>query len=61
MNEIIQIVFFMIALIALSPLLGKFMAKVFMGENHFMKPVLNWLEKGIYRTSGIKSEEEMNW
>jgi K+-transporting ATPase ATPase A chain len=61
MNEVIQILFFMIALVALAPLLGKYMAKVFMGENHFMKPVFGWLEKLVYRLSDIKSEEEMNW
>jgi len=61
MNEVIQLILFMIVLVALAPLLGKFMAKVFMGENHFMKPVFGWLEKLVYRTTGIKSEEEMNW
>ena len=61
MNEAIQLILFLIALVALAPLLGNYMAKVFMGESHFMKPVLNWLEKGIYRASGIKCEEEMNW
>ena len=61
MNEVIQIVLFMIVLIVLSPILGKYMAKVFMGEKHFMKPVCGWLEKSVYRVSGIKSEEEMNW
>ena len=61
MNEAIQIVLFMVALAVLSPLLGKYMAKVFMGEKHLMKPVFGWLEKSVYRVSGIKSEEEMNW
>ena len=61
MNEVIQVIIFLVALVALSPLLGKFMAKVFMGENHFMKPVFGWLEKIVYKTIGIKSEEEMNW
>jgi K+-transporting ATPase ATPase A chain len=61
MNEVIQVVLFMIALVALAPLLGKYMAKVFMGEDHFMQSVFGWLEKSIYRLSGIKSEEEMNW
>jgi K+-transporting ATPase ATPase A chain len=61
MNEVIQLILFMVALIAIAPLLGKFMAKVYMNENHFMKPVFGWLEKLIYRTSGIRSEEEMNW
>src|ERR1035437_2040502 len=61
MNEAIQIVLFMVALAVLSPLLGKYMAKVFMGEKHVMKPVFGWLEKSVYRVSAIKSEEEMNW
>jgi potassium-transporting ATPase potassium-binding subunit len=61
MNEAIQLIIFFVVLIALAPLLGKYMAKVFMGEKHFMKPVLGWLEKSVYRVSGIKSEEVMNW
>jgi potassium-transporting ATPase potassium-binding subunit len=61
MNEAIQLILFMVALVAIAPLLGKFMAKVYMNENHFMKPVFGWLEKLIYRISGIRSEEEMNW
>jgi K+-transporting ATPase ATPase A chain len=61
MNEAIQIVLFMVALAVLSPLLGRYMAKVFMGEKHILKPVFGWLEKSVYRVSGIKSEEEMNW
>ncbi len=61
MNEVIQIVLFMVALVILSPLLGKYMAKVFMDEKHILKPVFGWLEKAVYKISGIKSEEEMNW
>jgi potassium-transporting ATPase potassium-binding subunit len=61
MNEAIQLILFLVLLIVLAPLLGKYMAKVFMGEKHIMKPVLGWLEKVIYRVSGVKSEEEMNW
>jgi potassium-transporting ATPase potassium-binding subunit len=61
MNEAIQLIIFMGLLIVLSPLLGKYMARVFMGEKHIMQPVLGWLEKFIYRASGIKSDEEMNW
>lgn len=60
-TDIIQIILFLTLLVALSPLLGKYMAKVFMGEKHFMKPVFGWLEKGIYRLSGIDSNAEMNW
>jgi K+-transporting ATPase ATPase A chain len=61
MNEAIQLIIFLLVLIALAPLFGKFMAKVFMGENHIMKPVFGWLEKIVYRLTGIDSKEEMNW
>jgi potassium-transporting ATPase potassium-binding subunit len=61
MNEAIQIIVYLALLIALSPVLGKYMARVFMGEKHIMKPVFGWLEKAVYRVSGIRSEEEMNW
>jgi K+-transporting ATPase ATPase A chain len=61
MNEAIQIIIFMILLVILSPLLGRYMAKVFMGEKHIMLPVFGWLEKSVYKVSGIKSDEEMNW
>ena len=61
MNEAIQLIIFLVALVAIAPLLGKYMAKVFMGEKHFMKPVFGWLEKSVYKVSGINSEEETNW
>jgi K+-transporting ATPase ATPase A chain len=61
MNEAIQLIIFMAALIGLAPLLGMYMARVFLGEKHFMKPVFGWVEKLIYSISGIRSEEEMNW
>ncbi len=61
MNEAIQLIIFLVALVLLAPILGKFMAKVFMGENHLLKPVFGWLERSVYRVSGIKSEVEMNW
>ena len=61
MNEILQLILFIVVLIALAPLLGKYMAKVFMGDKHFLTPIFGWLEKSVYRVSGIKKEEEMNW
>jgi K+-transporting ATPase ATPase A chain len=60
-NEVIQLVLFFVLLAGLAPLLGRYMAKVFMGENHFMKPVFGWLERFVYKAARIKSEEEMNW
>jgi len=61
MNEAIQVIIYLVAMVTLAPLLGKYMAKVFMGENHFMKSVFGWLEKSMYRITGTDSNEEMNW
>ena len=61
MNEAIQLIIFFLALVGLAPVLGKYMANVFMGEKHFMKPVFGWLESLFYRISGINDKEEMNW
>ncbi len=61
MSEAVQLVIFLMAVATLAPLLGRYMAKVFMGEPHFIKPVFGWLEKLFYRISGIKVEDEMNW
>ena len=61
MNEIMQILAFIAVLILLTPVLGRFMAKVYMGESHFMKPVLGWMEKLTYWSCSIDEEEEMDW
>jgi K+-transporting ATPase ATPase A chain len=61
MNEALQLIIYLLALVALAPLMGKYMARVFMGESHFLKPVFGWLEKLMYRITGTDSREEMNW
>jgi K+-transporting ATPase ATPase A chain len=61
MNETIQILTFVISIVLLTPVMGSYMAKVFMNQRHLMKPVFGWLENLAYRTTGIQSGEEMNW
>ena len=56
-----QIILFLAFLIGLTPVLGKFMYKVFSGEKHIMHPVFGWLEKLIYKFIKINPEEETNW
>jgi K+-transporting ATPase ATPase A chain len=60
-QDLIQIVLFISILIALTPVLGSFMNKVFTGKTHFLVPVLGWLEKLTYRFAGVKPDEETNW
>ena len=61
MQDFIQVILFLALLVSLAPLLGRYMAKVFMGEKHILKQVFGWLERGIYRLAGINMTEEMNW
>jgi potassium-transporting ATPase potassium-binding subunit len=61
MKEIIQILLFIIALIIITPVMGRFMAKVFMGEKHFLMPLFGWLERLIYRIIRVDKQDEMNW
>ena len=58
-NEIVQIVLFFGLGIALTPVVGRFMAKVFKGEKTFLHPLLLPIEKGIYRLTGVNPAEEM--
>jgi len=60
-HEIIQALFYILLLTALSPYLGAFFAKVLRGEKNFLTPVLGKIETGIYKFSGIDPAEEMDW
>ena len=57
----IQLIFYLVVLIALAKPLGSFMAKVYQGERTILDRVLGPVERFMYRLSGVKPEEEMNW
>jgi K+-transporting ATPase ATPase A chain len=61
MSTFIQLTLFLGSIVLFTPVLGKYMKKVFSGEKHPLTPAFGWLEKGIYRFCGIDSQEEMNW
>ena len=60
-GEVFQLVFFLALVVALTPLLGGWMARVFRGEQHFLTPILGWLEGLIYRVARVDPAEEMTW
>src|SRR5580700_9375667 len=61
LNEILQIVLFFGLGIALTPVVGRYMARVFKGEKTFLQPLLAPLEKLVYKLTGINPREEMSW
>jgi len=57
----IQLIFYIVVLLALAKPLGSYMAKVYQGEHTFLNRVLSPVERFIYRVSGVKADEDMNW
>ncbi|HVP44762.1 MAG TPA: potassium-transporting ATPase subunit KdpA [Terriglobales bacterium] len=57
----LQLILYMVVLIALAKPLGLFMTKVYQGERTFLDPLLRPLERLIYRLCGVHPDEEMNW
>lgn len=56
-----QIILFLILLVAVTPVIGSFMSKVYLGERNFLSPVFGWLERLTYKAAGIDEKEEMTW
>jgi K+-transporting ATPase ATPase A chain len=59
--EIIQVILFFGLGIALTPIVGKFMYKVYSGQKTFLHPVFSPVERLIYRLTGSDPEQEMTW
>lgn len=57
----IQIIAFCLVLVALTPLLGAYMTRVFNGEHTWLSPVLLPVERAIYRVAGVDAEREQHW
>ncbi len=57
----LQLIFYMVVLLALAKPLGAFMARVYQGERTFLDPALRPVERLIYRASGVRAEDDMDW
>jgi K+-transporting ATPase ATPase A chain len=60
-TDLLQIILFFGVGIALTPVLGRFLARVFQGEKTFLHPLLFPIEKLVYRLTGVDPNEEMSW
>jgi potassium-transporting ATPase potassium-binding subunit len=59
--DFIQLILFFGLILLITPFLGNFMSRVFTGKKHIMLPVFGWLERLVYRFTGVDPEEESNW
>ena len=60
-NGWLQFAIFALILLASVRPMGLYMARVFEGERTWLDPVLRPFERLIYKLSGVKAGEEMNW
>jgi potassium-transporting ATPase potassium-binding subunit len=57
----IQILIYCAIIIAITPVLGGYMTKVFNGERTFLSPVLHPVEVAIYKIAGVDERREQGW
>src|SRR5580700_3510536 len=57
----IQILLYCAIIIAITPVLGGYMTKVFNGERTFLSPILHPVEAVIYKIAGVDERREQGW
>jgi K+-transporting ATPase ATPase A chain len=57
----LQIVLFCATVVALTPVLGLYMTRVFNGGRTWLSPVLRPVETLLYRTAGVDETHEQHW
>ena len=60
-NGVLQLVLYVVVLLALAKPLGAYMARVYEGRPIGLHRVLGWLERLTYRLCGVRASEEMGW
>ncbi len=57
----IQILLYCAIIVAITPVLGGYMTRVFNGERTFLSPVLRPVEAAIYWAGGVDEKREQSW
>jgi K+-transporting ATPase ATPase A chain len=57
----IQIILYCAIIVAIVPVLGGYMTRVFNGERTFLSPVLRPVEKVLYAIGGVDERHEQHW
>lgn len=60
-NGLLQLVLYLVVLLALAKPLGRYIARVFSGERTFLDWLLRPGERLLYRLMGVRPEVEMAW
>jgi K+-transporting ATPase ATPase A chain len=57
----VELLVYFALVVAITPLLGGYMKRVFAGEKTLLDPILRPVERGLYRACGIDAEREQPW
>ena len=55
-----QILLYCAIIVAITPMLGAYMTRVFSGERTFLSPLLRPIEVGIYKIAGVNEQNEQH-
>jgi potassium-transporting ATPase potassium-binding subunit len=61
LNGWLQILLYFVAILAVTPPLGRYMTRVFTRQRTWLDPVLRPVERVIYRLTGVDATREMRW
>jgi K+-transporting ATPase ATPase A chain len=59
--SIVRILVFLGVIAAITPVLGRYMARVFSGGKTILDPVLRPLERGVYRLCRVDASKDQSW
>jgi potassium-transporting ATPase potassium-binding subunit len=57
----LQILLYCAIIVAITPVLGAYMTRVFNGERTFLTPILRPVELALYRVAGVEEKSEQGW
>jgi K+-transporting ATPase ATPase A chain len=57
----IQILLYCAIIVAITPVLGAYMTRVFNGERTFLSPILRPVERALYGMAGVEEKSEQGW
>jgi potassium-transporting ATPase potassium-binding subunit len=60
-RDFIQLALFIAGWVIITPPLGRFMARVFTGERHFLTRLFGPIERAVYKLSDVDPRHEMSW
>jgi K+-transporting ATPase ATPase A chain len=60
-HQVLELLVYFALIVAVTPVLGAYMKRVFNGERTFLDPILRPIEKAIYRLCGVDAAKDQSW